>query len=90
MYFGSRTIGLHILRGGLGLAALYGSLATMRSTIWPSLVLLPAAVYFLKGCPGCWTVGLIETIVMAIHRRNGRKLEANPGCEENRCAKYCS
>jgi hypothetical protein len=72
--FGNKTIGLHILRGVLGLAALYVSFSTMNEKIWPSLILLPAAVFLLKGCPMCWTMGLIETIVMAVHKRNERKL----------------
>ena len=62
--FGNKTVGVHLLRGILGFGALYLSFSTMNSTIWPSLILIPAAVYFLKGCPTCWTVGLIETIVM--------------------------
>lgn len=70
MYFGNKTISIHLLRGILGLAALYGSLSTMSSTIWPSLILLPAAVYFLKGCPICWTWGLTETIAMAVHKHH--------------------
>jgi hypothetical protein len=75
--FGNRTIALHILRGVLGVAALYGSLSTMNHTIWPSIVLLPAALYLLKGCPMCWTMGLIETIVMAVHKRNERKFASS-------------
>ena len=69
MYFGNKTIGIHILRGILGFASIYGALATLGATIWPSLVLLPAALYFLKGCPMCWTVGLIETLTGAIRKR---------------------
>ena len=74
MVFGNRTISLHLLRGILGLAALYGSFSTMNETIWPSIILLPAALFLLKGCPMCWTMGLIETIVMAVHKHNERKL----------------
>ena len=47
--FGNSTISLHILRGVLAAAAIYGSLATMSRTIWPSIILLPAAVYLMKG-----------------------------------------
>ncbi len=65
--FGNRTISLHIIRGILGFGALYGALATMETTVWPSLLLLPAALYFLKGCPMCWTVGLIETVILRVH-----------------------
>jgi hypothetical protein len=67
--FGNRTITLHVCRGALGVTALYGSFVTINHTIWPSIVLLPTAIYLLKGCPMCWTMGLIETIVMAIHKR---------------------
>jgi len=71
--FGNRTISLHILRGVLAAAAIYGSLATMSRTIWPSIILLPAAVYLMKGWPMCWTMGLMETIVTFVHRRKERK-----------------
>jgi hypothetical protein len=27
-----------------------------------SLLLLPVALWALKGCPVCWTIGLIETL----------------------------
>ncbi len=74
MVFGNRTIGLHLLRGILGVAALYAAFSTMNDTVWPSIILLPAAIFLLKGCPLCWTMGLIETIVMAVHKRNERKL----------------
>jgi hypothetical protein len=62
LYLGSKTIGVHILRGVLGFTAFFVSLATLGTTIWPSLFLLPAALYLLKGCPMCWAAGLIETI----------------------------
>lgn len=79
MYFGNRTIGLHLLRGVLGVAALYVSLSTAGRTVWPSLVLLPAGLYLLKGCPMCWTVGLIETVVMTVRRRNAHKRASESG-----------
>ena len=47
--FGNNTISLHILRGVLAAAAIYGSLATMSRTIWPAIILLPTAVYLMKG-----------------------------------------
>jgi hypothetical protein len=79
VFFGNRTIGLHLARGILGVAALYGSLSIMRGSFLPSLILLAAAIFLLKGCPMCWTLGLIETIVMTIHKRNERKFESlNP------------
>jgi hypothetical protein len=70
LYFGNKRISVHILRGILGCAALYGAFSTMNSSIWLALILLPAALYFLKGCPACWMLGLIETITMAVHKHN--------------------
>jgi hypothetical protein len=68
MVFGNRTLLLHVAKGLGGFGALGVSLATMNSTIVPSLVLLPLSLYLLRGCPICWTIGLFETIVMRIHQ----------------------
>ena len=62
MIFGNRTIGLHVLRGLLGLGALCLALTNVQMHSWTSLFLLFASLFFLKGCPMCWIVGLIETI----------------------------
>jgi hypothetical protein len=78
VYFGNKTVGIHILRGILGFASIYGALATVGATILPSLVLVPAALYFLKGCPMCWTVGLIETISSVI-RKPGQSVQMQDG-----------
>jgi hypothetical protein len=73
LIFGNRTIGRHLLRGALGITALYLALSTLRGTTWGSLIFLAAALYLLKGCPMCWTLGLIETIAMTIHRHSERQ-----------------
>ena len=80
LYFGSKTIGIHILRGVLGFAAFSVSLATLSTTIWPSLFLLPAAFYLLKGCPMCWMAGLIETIT-----RSGAKHGESTQLQQGAC-----
>lgn len=76
MLFGNKSISVHIIRGILGFAAVYGSLATLSTTVWPSVVLLPAALYFLKGCPMCWVAGLIETITMSRRRHGGGNMDS--------------
>ena len=78
MYLGSKTIGVHILRGVLGFAAFFVSLATLGTTIWPSLFLLPAGFYLLKGCPMCWAAGLIETITRT-GGKHGESGQLEPG-----------
>lgn len=72
MVFGNRTLTRHLLRGAIGFSCVAVSLHTMNQMLWPSLVLLPIALYALRGCPICWTVGLVETIVMRIHGMRDR------------------
>lgn len=62
MIFGNKNLWLHLLRGVVGFAAMSMSLATVNQVWWPSLVLMPLALWMFKGCPICWTVGLLETL----------------------------
>jgi hypothetical protein len=72
--FASRTVGQHLLRGVVGGIAFVvavplfflgeGWLAMTGAAVF-GLV----AVLALRGCPLCWTVGLVETVV---HRWRGR------------------
>jgi fatty acid desaturase len=64
MIFGNRTLGLHLLRGAAGLAALY--LWLFGAFGWPSPLLGGLAIWMLKGCPMCWTVGLFETLAQTV------------------------
>jgi len=49
MFFGSKTILIHLLKGILGLAALYIAIRTMNTTLWLSFILLPAVLFLWKG-----------------------------------------
>jgi hypothetical protein len=82
LIFGNQTIGRHLLRGALGIAALYISLSTLRGTTWVGFIFLAIAVYLLKGCPMCWTLGLIETIAMTIHRRSEGQFRSDGSHEQ--------
>jgi hypothetical protein len=95
LHFGNKSVGIHLLRGVLGFGALFVGASSISDKLWLSLVLLPAAVFLLKGCPFCWTIGLLETVAMAVHRRNENALLAHvdardathqPGLWENRKA----
>jgi hypothetical protein len=60
--FGSRSVTVHLLKG-----AAAGSLLVWAVTSGPAhpllaAVALVAAVVLMRGCPMCWTVGLVETI----------------------------
>jgi hypothetical protein len=79
MIFGNRTLGIHLLRGAAGLAALY-VFFRLGAFGWPSPLLGGLAIWMLKGCPMCWTVGLFETLAQTVfsaeeaesHRLNHR------------------
>lgn len=66
--FASRSVSGHLVRGVIGLGALTGAVV-FASALWPALLLLPVALVALRGCPMCWTVGLVETIVAGVRGR---------------------
>jgi len=79
--FASKSLVEHVLRGviGLGAFALAGVLAAEHPLI--ALGLLPVALVALRGCPMCWTVGLVQTAIASLR---GRPTSAR--CVDGRCA----
>jgi molybdate transport system substrate-binding protein len=67
--FGSRSVPMHVARGLLGAASLYGALHFFPIIGAPALLLLGVMFWALKGCPTCWTIGLFETIAAQRARR---------------------
>jgi hypothetical protein len=68
--FTSRTVTRHLLRGVVGLALLVFALVSWSER--PVLAIAEAlvAVVALRGCPMCWTIGLVETVMLRL--RAGR------------------
>ena len=77
--FASKTLTEHLARGALGIGLIAAALAGAPFTAWAWL-LLPLALLMFRGCPTCWTIGLIETIHM---RLTGRRL--NRDCRDGTC-----
>ncbi len=61
--FGSRSVSFHILRGILGIGFLAIALHYAPVWGWWTLVPVAGALICLGGCPMCWTVGLIATVL---------------------------
>ncbi len=61
--FASPTLTEHLVRGALGAAALALGVMLLPVQPWAALATLPIAFVALRGCPMCWTVGLLDTIV---------------------------
>jgi hypothetical protein len=61
--FPSRNVAIHILKGVLGFGFL--AIALRYSTVlgWFTLIPLVCALICFGGCPMCWTVGLVETLL---------------------------
>ena len=60
--FGSAFLGAHLMRGAAAAALLAWAIVHQTAHPWLSLGAGVAALVALRGCPMCWTVGLIETL----------------------------
>jgi hypothetical protein len=80
--FASRSLAVHLARGALGLGALVATAVAAPRMPWLALVSLPLALLALRGCPMCWTVGLVETVVAAAQGRRARQT-----CPDGRCSR---
>jgi hypothetical protein len=66
----SRSLRAHLLRGAAGLLAA-GLAIGLLAVVGPvSLVLLPLTAVAWRGCPTCWTVGLLGTLADERVRRD--------------------
>jgi hypothetical protein len=59
--FASNTLSEHILRGAIGIGALWIAVAITEAHPWGSLALGGLVLLAFRGCPICWTIGLFET-----------------------------
>ena len=80
----SGSVGEHLLRGAVGLitAALAIVLVALVGPISLTLLLVTAVAW--RGCPACWTVGLLGTLADQIDFAIGG-FEAGTLVERNAC-----
>lgn len=83
MTFASRSLLEHLARGAVGIGAL--AFAVTLSPTHPLLmvVALPVALVMLRGCPMCWTVGLVQTIAAKLQGRSTEGLCVDGSCAVN-------
>ena len=60
--FGSAFLGAHLMRGTAAAALLAWAIVHQTAHPWLSLGAGVAALVALRGCPMCWTMGLVETL----------------------------
>ncbi len=60
--FATKTLGGHLIRGVIAVALIYVAIERQHANpVWAVLAGLLALVA-MRGCPVCWTIGLIENI----------------------------
>ncbi|MFD4240460.1 hypothetical protein ACFWP3_02420 [Streptomyces sp. NPDC058525] len=74
--FASSSLPRHLARGALGFGALTGSVLLIPAVGPAGLLLAPLGLLALRGCPLCWTIGLLQTISRGRLRRS---------CVDGRC-----
>lgn len=67
--FGSRSVLAHLLRGAIAALLLWLGLGGTWGQPALAVAGIAGAVVAMRGCPMCWTIGLIETIAASWRRR---------------------
>ena len=67
--FGSKTLTVHLLRGAVGLASLWGAFQMYDTHLLTAIGLGLTTLVAFRGCPTCWTMGLIETTIATFRKR---------------------
>ena len=70
--FASKTIATHLLRGVIGAALIAWALEHQSSNPAFALAAGIVALIAMRGCPLCWTLGLLATISERISVRRAR------------------
>ena len=68
--FASSSLVEHLLRGVIGICALNYAISISEQHSIYSLVLAGVSLLAFRGCPTCWTIGLVETTYRQFKRRN--------------------
>ncbi|GLF99897.1 hypothetical protein [Streptomyces yaizuensis] len=74
--FSSASLPRHLARGAAGFGSLAASVLLLPATGPVSLLLAPVGLLVLRGCPLCWTFGLVQTVSRGRLRRE---------CRDGRC-----
>jgi hypothetical protein len=68
--FASSGLVEHLVRGVVGICALYYAISISAPHPIYSLILAGVSLLAFRGCPICWTIGFVETAYRQFKRRN--------------------
>ncbi|REE98415.1 hypothetical protein [Thermomonospora umbrina] len=60
--FGSASLPRHLARGLIGFGSFAGAFVLLATVGPVGALLLPVGLLALRGCPTCWTIGLVQTV----------------------------
>ena len=78
--FASKTVSGHLARGALGLGAMALAVSGAAAHPWLPWAALPFALAAFRGCPTCWTVGLVQTVVAKLRGKSTEGLCLDGSC----------
>lgn len=78
--FGSKTLTEHLLRGIVGVGCFVAGVSGSSTSPWLSIALLGLALLALRGCPMCWTLGLVQTLAARLTGRHQHDACVDGGC----------
>ncbi len=81
--FASKSVLEHVLRGFVGVLSLVAAVLLGATHFWIAILAVLVALVAFRGCPMCWTVGLIETILPKILRQ--RLPDGSVRCVDGQC-----
>jgi len=79
--FASQGLVEHLLRGLIGLGALVGAVVWGPAHPVVALLLMAVGLVALRGCPMCWTVGLVQTVAAKLSGRSTAGLCSDGSCD---------
>ncbi len=69
--FASQSLAGHLLCGAVAFTLLYWAIAQQQAEPFMALLAGAGALVAMRGCPVCWTIGLVETLGQKFKRRAG-------------------
>jgi hypothetical protein len=69
--FATRTLSGHLIRGAVGVALIYVAISQQHPQPGWSMLAGLLSLVALRGCPACWTIGLVEALHQRTRLRQG-------------------
>jgi hypothetical protein len=78
--FASKSIPKHLARGAIGIGAFVAATSLGPQHPGLSLGAIAVALLSLRGCPMCWTIGLVQTVIARIRGKPSTGLCVDGSC----------